>query len=156
MPQAKILKKKYRRYLLDWKLLILSIELTLLIYRFLFCKPILIRQLKFVLHIVYLTFVPFLSLTHFIYRNENHTSALQRSKPVSCYFHYLMLSYFLCSLNVVLYLFQANFKVVVCIAQIKFNIKMSCMGQLLVDILFTNGERTSDGTKVHIVLFASN
>lgn len=33
---------------------------------------------------------------------------------------------------------------------------MSCMGQLLVAILFTNGERASAGAKVHIVLFAGN
>lgn len=30
------------------------------------------------------------------------------------------------------------------------------MGQILVETLFTNGKRTSDETKMHIVLFASN
>lgn len=92
----------------------------LCLYQFLFSKPILSRQLQFVSPVVYSTFVPFLRLSHFISGKENHTSALQRSEPVSCCF--LTPPSFLCSLSVVFYLFQAHFKVVVCTAQMEFHI----------------------------------
>lgn len=127
----------------------------LCLYQFLFLKPILIRQLQFVPRVVYSTFVPFLRLSHFISGKENHTSALQRSKPVSCCF--LTLSSFLCFLSVVFYLFQAHFKVVVLYSANEIShLKMSCMGQTGVEIPFLNGKWISDGTEVHIVLFASN
>lgn len=107
MPQAKSSKMKYLRYLIIGNHEFSAEHALLVSVLFFFLKPILIRQLLFVLCIVYSTFVPFLRLSHFISGKENHTSALQRSEPVFCCF--LTPSSFLCSLSVVFYLFQAHF-----------------------------------------------